>query len=109
MVENLTNYKAKLILKLMYLIINVKRGREVTSVGIPKGAYTLEQGVGQSPIFKCLRRAGSPRGPIKILSVSLKTLKFSSITGAPRSPLERLADLCILGQLYIFRMNYVGY
>ena len=74
MVENLTNYKAKLILKLMYLIINVKRGRVATSFGIFKGARILKRGLGQSPSYKILRRAGSPRGHTKSSKLILTTI-----------------------------------
>ena len=59
--------------------VKIKRGREATSVGILKGTCTFEWGVGQSPICKCLRRAGSPRGHTKLSKLSLKNLEFPLI------------------------------
>ena len=61
--------------------INIKRGREATSVGILKGARTLEQGLGRSPIIKASGGRGAPEGIIFFVKLCLKTLKFPTIRG----------------------------
>jgi hypothetical protein len=57
--------------------VKIKRGRAATSVGILKGTCIFEWGVGQRPICKCLRRAGSPRGHTR--QAKLQDSKASSI------------------------------